>query len=231
MCDQGRRAGPPCPRCTAWPGDRWWRRASRWCASRRGSPPRRCVRPRTAAARLRAHQVQLTLFNDQAWIIVPSTLKRFHSAWAGSARRHGRSRFLERSRHPTPARADRRTSETADQDSIRSIRALGAHRVERLQQHGPQQHLRRNRRSPDGSTTPPTRAPSLSSVSARMKRMVRPQPPLDAHVAEQRPRPLVRSTQISLPDEKTQSRSISGSEWPFSVLKPVRTSIRTWSAR
>ncbi len=54
--EQGRRAAPPCPRssCTAWPGDRWWRRASRWSASRRGSPLRRCARPRTAAARLQA---------------------------------------------------------------------------------------------------------------------------------------------------------------------------------
>ncbi len=48
--EMGQTGLDPCDR--AWPPDQWWRHASRWCASRRGSLSRYSARPMEAARRL-----------------------------------------------------------------------------------------------------------------------------------------------------------------------------------
>ena len=88
--------------------------------------------------------------------------------------------------------------------------ALRAYRVEGLKQHGPQQHLRGDRGSPDPGVKRrefalhrPQRI--INEPPDGAQRMILPHPLLHVDIAEQRPRSLVRSAHIVLPVGRSES--------------------------
>ena len=89
---------------------------------------------------------------------------------------------------------------------------LGPDRIERLQQHGPQQLLGRDRRAACAGIESreirfhgPERL--VDHHPDRPQRMVRPDPRLQVHIAEQRARLLVRPPQITLQPDPHWSES------------------------
>ena len=151
----------------------------------------------------------------QAWISVPSTEKCSSDSsaltlgCASTARRNlaaispssSRSRFLVNTVTSQIASSTPEPDEPAEQQVVVQLLhqlALRAHRVERLQQQGPQQLLRRDR-GPAVQRVELLELPvqrrqrGIRDRQDRPQRMARRHPALAAHIAEQPFRPPIRS--------------------------------------